>query len=276
MRHQVQVEVIKELLQQIDTDTNIDAGGIMQCPTDTYTSQDILDREWATFFRGHAQIIGLSGDLAAPGDFITSNDLGVPILATRTRNGEFKAFLNSCRHRGPQVEHNRRGKKHSFSCMFHAWTYANSGELVGVPKEAHFGGLDKSCLGLIELPALAQYGFLWVHLDPAATLSGDELFEGLHDDFSHWGWDKYEFLDETTFDMQPNWKLATDTFGGTYHFARLHKNTLAKDFLGDVLSYHHYQRNHRMVLCRKAMEGLRHVAEADWNIYQAGFPVYFI
>jgi hypothetical protein len=38
--------------------------------------------------RGTAQCVGLSGDLPAPWSFITSNDLGVPILATRNAAGQ--------------------------------------------------------------------------------------------------------------------------------------------------------------------------------------------
>ncbi|MEC8834334.1 MAG: hypothetical protein VYC07_06530, partial [Pseudomonadota bacterium] len=63
VRHEVQVEVLRELMGQLDAGVNADAGGIRMCPTDTYTSQDLLNREWETFFLGHPQVIGLSGDL---------------------------------------------------------------------------------------------------------------------------------------------------------------------------------------------------------------------
>ena len=43
-------------------------------------------------------------------------------------------------------------------CPFHNWTYANDGTLVGVPREADFGSVDKSCHGLIELPAQERHG----------------------------------------------------------------------------------------------------------------------
>ena len=76
--------------------------------------------------------------------------------------------------------------------------------------------------------------------------------------------------------MRLNWKLATDTFGETYHFKRLHRNTLANSFHGDVLSYRSYERNHRMVLCLKSIDQLRGQAEANWHIHHGGFPVYFL
>lgn len=276
MRQDVQVEVIQELMSQLDAGVNFDAGGLRLSPADVYTSRDHLERERQILFRGYPQVIGMSGDLPGPGTFITSNDLGVPVLMTRGADGKVRAFLNSCRHRGPVVEHEKRGKRSRFSCQFHAWTYDNAGALIGVPMEAQFGDIDKTCLGLIELPSAERYGFLLVHLSPDGVIDTDAVFEGLADDFESWGWERFVFGTEQTVDMNLNWKLATDTFGETYHFKRLHKNTLAETFHGDVLSYRTYARNHRMVLCKKGIDDMRSQPVSDWKILAGGFPVYFL
>jgi phenylpropionate dioxygenase-like ring-hydroxylating dioxygenase large terminal subunit len=276
MRHQVQVEIIRELLGQLDAGVNADAGGIRRCPASTYTCPERARQEWNTFFRGRPQLLALTGDLPAPGDFVTSDDLGMPILITRDQDGRVRAFHNACRHRGAVVEHARRGTKTRFSCQFHAWTYDSGGALVGVPMAEQFGAFDRACRGLIELPALERYGFVWVHPDPAGAIDAEALFEGVADDFAHWGFERYVFGAEQTLDMRHNWKLATDTFGETYHFKRLHRDTLANDFHGDVLSYRAYQRNHRMVLCLKGIDQLRGRPESEWHLAHTGFPVYFL
>lgn len=276
MRHAVQVEVIRELLAQLDAGVNADAGGIMEVPASTYTCPDMAAREWATFFRGQPQILGMSGDLPEPGSFITSSELGLPILVTRDTSGVVRAFLNSCRHRGPMVETERRGRRTRFSCPFHGWTYGSAGDLIGIPEEAQFGAVDKSCLGLVELPALEAYGFVLVHPDPKGVIDPVRVFQGVADDLEHWNWGRYVLVAEQVVDMKLNWKLATDTFGETYHFKRLHKNTLANNFHGDVLSYRTYERNHRMVLCMKGIDGLRGRPEEEWRIAGSGFPVYFL
>ncbi len=263
-------------MAQLDAGVNADAGGVLRVPASTYTCPDLAKREWQTFFRGHPQVVGMSGDLPATESFVTSNDIGIPLLVTRGADGRVRAFLNSCRHRGPMVESARRGSSSRFSCPFHAWTYDNAGALVGIPLQEQFGAIDKSCHGLIELPAAECHGFLLVHPDPTGRIDTDELFEGLADDFANWGWDRYVLGAEQTVDMRLNWKLATDTFGETYHFKRLHKNTLANDFHGDVLSYRAYQRNHRMILCSKGIDQLRGQPESAWHISQGGFPVYFL
>ena len=66
-----QLRLLKGLLNHLDAKTNVDAGGIMQTPSDTYTSKERFDLEWQSFFQDYPQIIGMSGDLAEPNSFLT-------------------------------------------------------------------------------------------------------------------------------------------------------------------------------------------------------------
>ncbi len=276
MKHDVQIEVLSELLSQLDAGVNADAGGIRACPAETYTCPDLAKREWEVLFRNQPQMVGMTADLPKPGSFLTTEDFGVPVLVTRDSEGKVRAFLNACRHRGVMVETAEKGEKSRFSCPFHAWTYDATGALIGVPMEDHFGTIDRSCLGLIELPALEQYGFIMVHPDPKGVIDPGVVFEGIAPDLETWNWGRYALGFAQTLDMKMNWKLATDTFGETYHFKRLHRDTLANNFHGDVLSYRSYERNHRMILCMKTIDELRGQPEADWRIENGGFPVYFL
>ncbi|MGB3049569.1 MAG: Rieske 2Fe-2S domain-containing protein, partial [Polyangiales bacterium] len=49
-------------------------------------------------------IVAHSSQVASPGDFITRDLLGTPVLVVRNQDGSAKAFLNVCRHRGATVE----------------------------------------------------------------------------------------------------------------------------------------------------------------------------
>ena len=99
-----QLRLLKGLLNHLDAKTNVDAGGIMQTPSDTYTCKERFDLEWQSFFQNHPQIIGMSGDLAEPNSFLTIDDFGSSIIATRDENGKFRAYANVCTHRGVQIE----------------------------------------------------------------------------------------------------------------------------------------------------------------------------
>lgn len=276
MQKEEQVRLLKLLMQRLDDGTNVDAGGIRKNPASVYTCPDLAAKEWQTFFRNHPQWIGLSADLPAPGDFLTTSDFGIPVLAVRDDEGEFRAFLNVCRHRGVMLEAEAQGQRSRFSCPFHGWTYSNRGDLVAIPKPAHFGAIDKTCHGLIALPAVERYGFLWVHPDPEGSIELDGLLGGLAAEFDSWGFGGLENIGHDTYDMRLNWKLTMDTFGETYHFPTLHRNSLALSFYGNVQCYDTFGRNHRMVLCTKAIDALRGQPEENWHISQGALPVYYL
>ena len=50
MRKEEQLRLLKGLIHHLDAKTNIDAGGILRTPADTYTSSERFEKEWDTFF----------------------------------------------------------------------------------------------------------------------------------------------------------------------------------------------------------------------------------
>ena len=276
MHRDEQVRLLRLLMHQLDSDTNVDAGGLRENPSWVYTCPDLAKKEWNHFFRKHPQVVGLSADLPETGSFMTLDDFGIPLLVTRDPKGRFRAFANVCRHRNTIVESEKCGTKRNFSCPFHAWVYSSSGELVSLPKPAHFGEIDRSKHGLIEYPAAEKYGFLWVHPERDAVLDVDALLGGLAPEWASWGFDNMTLIGSDTFDMPLNWKLATDTFGETYHFNALHKNSLANGFYGNVQGYDVYGRNHRMTLCMKGIDALRSLPESEWQVTDGANPNYYL
>ena len=276
MKHEKQVEILSELLSQIDEQRNVDAGVQMRMPTLGYHDADIAEREWAQLFRGHPQLIGLSGDLPERGSYFTTDDFGVPVLAVRGRDGTFRAFLNACRHRGVRVAGEPRGKANAFTCPFHSWTYSNQGDLVALPQEGHFGPVDKACNSLVALPAEEWHGMLWVHPDPDGDLDVASLLGGFAEELAMTDWGRLVYAGESVLDMKLNWKLANDTFGETYHFQKLHKDTLGQMFYGDNLSYETRGRNHRFVFASRAIDAIRELPREEWDIQQVANVLYYL
>jgi phenylpropionate dioxygenase-like ring-hydroxylating dioxygenase large terminal subunit len=277
VRQEVQVRLIEEMLERLDAGVNVDAGGLRRNPTTVYVDPELASREWEAFFAGHPQMVGLSGDLPEPGSFITIDDVGVPIIAARSADGSFVAMVNACRHRGARLVTDERGEARRFTCAFHNWTYDVDGALVGMPKRDHFGQIDEACHGLIRLPAVERYGLLWVHPDPNGSIDVDALLTPeLADELDHWRLDELRCSDRDTYDIACNWKLAIDTFGETYHFPALHQNTLSLGFHGNVSCYDTFGRNHRFLLCRRAIDEMRHLPRSEWNIAVATLPAYWL
>ena len=60
MLKEEQNRLLKGLISHLDANTNVDAGGIVKTPADTYTCEKRFDLEWKTFFKDYPQIVGLS------------------------------------------------------------------------------------------------------------------------------------------------------------------------------------------------------------------------
>jgi len=276
VKREKQVEILSELLRQVESGRNIDCGEQLRMSTRHYHDPEIAQREWDTFFRGHTQLVGLSGDLPEPGSYFTTSDFGVPVLAVRGRDGEFRAFLNACRHRGVRVAPEGRGEASKFTCPFHAWTYSNHGDLVAIPQQDQWGDIDKSCHGLKELPAEERDGVLWVHPQPDGVIDLDAQLGPLAEEIAGFDFGNLVYMGESVLDMRLNWKLANDTFGETYHFQKLHKDTLGNLFYGDNLAYEIYGRNHRFVFASRAIDQLREQPESEWNFEENANLLWFL
>ncbi len=276
MKQAMQVDLLKKMLNMIDNGTAPDAGKLVKNPTSSYVCKDLAQREWQTFFENHQQVIGLSGDLPESGSFMTNNDLGIPILATRDKSGKFHTFVNSCRHRGAILTEQERGKQHRFACPFHAWTYASDGQLLGIREPKLFGDVDKSCHGLVELPSAEKYGLLVIHPQIDGSVDVDALLGGLVEQIDSWDLGAATHLGGSPLDKPLNWKIANDTFGENYHFHTLHKDKLNDLYHGDATAYDEYGRNHRLTVPSRYIDAMRMRPENEWNVTDAGIVVYYL
>ena len=276
MEHALQVKILKELIHQLDSKTNVDAGKLVRIPAADYVNEDLAKTEWEQLFLNQPQVIGLSGDLPEKNTFFTSDELGIPILATRDRDGKFAAFINSCKHRGSKLAQERRGSKRNFVCPFHAWNYSNQGDLIAIANEDNFGDVDKSCLSLTPLPCEEHGGLLWVHPQVDGELDVEKFLGPLAEEIASHNFGELVYCDEKAITKDLNWKLANDTFGETYHFQKLHKNTLGQLFYGDNLAYETFGRNHRFVFANRAIDGIRELPQEQWQLTDVANMLWFL
>ena len=152
MDRQTELQLIDELLSLKKNDTHYLDESVARNAVTHYLSEQRFAEERARIFRTTPLIAAHVSELANPGDFVRRELAGTSVLVTRDKSGQAHAFLNICRHRGTRLVEDEAGCKHRFSCPYHAWTYANTGDLIAAPHfEQGFTGLDKSELGLRAL-----------------------------------------------------------------------------------------------------------------------------
>lgn len=276
MKHQTQVEILETLLERIESGEDADAGRIVRNPSASYTCHDIAAQEWQALFLGQPQLIGLSGELPAPGSYYALGNFGIPVLATRDEQGKFRAFLNACRHRGARLTGDCHGSKSRFACPFHGWTYSADGKLLAVTEAKNFGAVNTESLGLIELPSEELAGMLWVHPERDGVLNLANQLGSLCEELATWRLGERVVCGRNTLSKPMNWKLANDTFGENYHFKRLHRDTLNRMAVGDAHVFEAIGNNSRLVFASKGIEKLRRKPKDEWRIDKATTVLYYL
>jgi len=96
------------------------------------------------------------------------------------------------------------------------------------------------------------------------------------EEFETWGFQNLILTNEEEYETEMNWKLAIDTFGETYHFSTLHRNTLFNNFHGNVQMFDTFERNARLTLCLREIDNMKKDPVDSWHICRGAFPVYFL
>ncbi len=266
MRREDQIGEAKKLLAHLENRTTALADGVYRNPVAGYTCPLQAERERELFFRRGAINIGLSCLLPNPGDWMTHDYTGVPILLARRADGTLGAYLNVCRHRGARVAEGCGSGEKDFRCPYHGWCYGLDGALIARPDEPSFAAAERATHGLRPLPVAEKYGMIWVAPTPDARFDVDALLGGLGTDLAAYRLDPYHHYDTRVLRRRMNWKLAVDTFGETYHLQHLHPQTVSPLFHSNRATFDAFGPNHRLVAARRTFDTLRDVPEAEWDV----------
>jgi len=269
MHRQDQIAEARTLFSYLDGRTTALADGVYRNPVTDYISAEQAAEEQELFFRHGAMTVGLSALLPKPGDWMTHDYSGVPLLFVRRGDGSLGAFLNVCRHRGARVAVEGCGNgARDFTCPYHGWVYGLDGSLIARPEERSFAAeAERATHGLRPVPVAEKYGMIWVSPDPAAQFDVDHLLGGMGDELSAYGLDAYHHYETRVLRRKMNWKLAVDTFGETYHLQHLHPDTVSPLFYSNRCTFKAFGPNHRMVAARRTFDELRGVPEAEWDVF---------
>ena len=165
MERQEELAVGRRLLGHIDGRTTDLAGDMFRNRVSAYSCRERASLERERLFRDQPIFMGLATRLAKPGDFLTEDVGGMPVLMTRGADGRVMAFANICRHRGAPVAQGC-GNARAFTCPYHGWTYDLAGRLLGTTDKVGFAGIDLASHGLARLPAAERHGMLFVRPKP--------------------------------------------------------------------------------------------------------------
>ena len=226
MRRNELIDMAKDAIAHFEAGTLHQTDGIFKVAAEVYTDPERFEREKKQIFRRIPLMLAASCEVPNAGDYKTMEPVGVPVLLVRGKDGELRAFLNSCTHRGTTLAVDD-GNKSRFVCPYHGWTFNQKGDLIAVASSQDFGEVNEDDLCLQKFPVLEKAGLIWVVLDPNSTLDINHFLSGYDNLLATFGFEDWHFFERRTL-QGPNWKIAFDGYLDWYHLPVLHRNTFGR------------------------------------------------
>jgi choline monooxygenase len=193
-------------------------------------------REVATMFASGWHYVTTTHALAHPGDFITLELFGEPVLL-RNCDGQLRAFQNVCAHRHALLTSEPCGSSKRLRCQYHGWEYDADGRTCGVPDAASFVPIRKRGEGLqrLRVATCGQLVFASIAEDGLSLREelGESTWTLLEQRFSS----QFELVGRWHIEHAANWKIVVENSLEGYHLPFVHPSTLAK--LADPRDFTH-------------------------------------
>jgi phenylpropionate dioxygenase-like ring-hydroxylating dioxygenase large terminal subunit len=193
-----------------------------------YGDAEIFRRDLDRMVLRHWLCAGHVSSVPNVGDFFLIEIANESAIVVRGEDGELRALVNVCRHRGSRVCREQSGNTRVLICPYHAWTYGIDGKLRAARHMAE--PFDKAAHGLKQIPLRVIEGLIFVTFTEK-PLGLARVEEVLRRGYGPYGWADAKVAHRETYPIEANWKLAVENYVECYHcapshpeYARLHAN----------------------------------------------------
>jgi len=242
-------------------------------PASWYTDQNLYNLELQTVFANSWQLAGRVDQLREPGQYVTSDIAGEPIVLVRGTDGVLRGFFNACRHHAAAVMTEPEGKANQLRCPYHGWTYSLAGELKGTPDFSGVCNFDRAANGLLPVQTDVWENWVFVRVGSdtpelaVANERGLQSFLGadLINQIRPLGIEKLHWMERRHYEFDCNWKVFVDNYlDGGYHVPYLHKG------LDSVLDYSNYTIENGQRFCLQSSPIVSEGAEPETGAVRKG------
>jgi phenylpropionate dioxygenase-like ring-hydroxylating dioxygenase large terminal subunit len=190
-----------------------------------YTDPKRLEAELSGVFR-RAWIPAASVEqLAAPGDAVTFELAGEPVVLVRDEAGAVRALRNVCLHRGAQIVRDPAARLRSLRCAYHGLEFGFDGERIRCPAPLEFASAPSADSSRARLPAFRCErfgGWWWVNLAAGAPSLHEALGAELVDELSNYPLDDLTLVAARELDAAFDWKVGVEAFLEPLHVPSIH------------------------------------------------------
>ena len=259
-------------------DPNLPLDHAATIPASWYVDERIYALELQTVFAQSWQLVARVDQLKQPGDYVTSEIAGEPIVVVRGNDNILRGFFNVCSHHAAAVMTGPAGTANHLRCPYHGWTYSLEGELKGTPDFSGVCSFERSENGLVPVETAVWESWIFVRLgrgtnvaptmhhvtEPRvaeANFPSAELINQIKPlNLAHLHW-----VERRHYSFDCNWKVFVDNYlDGGYHVPHLHKG------LDSVLDYSNYTIENGDGFCLQSSPMVSEGAEAEIGAMRGG------
>lgn len=267
---------LKEVVDSYDPNAPLEKASTI--PASWYVSEPLYQLELQSVFTHSWQMLCRADQLETPGQYVTGEIAGEPIVVVRGNDNQLRGFFNVCRHHAAAVMTEPEGTAHQLRCPYHGWTYSLEGQLKGMPDFAGVCDFDRATNGLVPVETSVWENWVFVRIDngpPLNNFLGIDLMDQIRPlDLGNLHW-----LERRHYAFDCNWKVFVDNYlDGGYHVPHLHKG------LDSVLDYSKYMIENGEHFCLQwsplvsegAEEQTGAVRQGDRALYYWIYPNFMI
>ena len=192
--------------------------------TECYSDPAIYRRELEAIWFRDWFCVGRASDWPQTGDYrlVTFGDQNIVVL--RDEQGKFRAFHNTCRHRGAVLCELEQGRFASgrVVCPYHAWTYALDGSLQATPRRVPAVDFDANSYSLYSVHVDQWRGFVFINLAGTPPRSLSDALAPDAATLASWPLDEQCLAHRETHTVACNWKLFWENYFECYHCPGVH------------------------------------------------------
>ncbi|KCZ92096.1 aromatic ring-hydroxylating oxygenase subunit alpha [Hyphomonas johnsonii] len=195
----------------------------MTLPPAAYIREDVFGLEVERIFRRRWLPLARVDQVAKPGDFLSMDVFGQPVMIVHGQDGEIRVMSRTCLHRAAQVVEGN-GNRKLFTCPYHAWSYDTAGQLVRAPLMEGAEGFSESGCRLPQVRTEIWQGFILANFDPDAAPFAPQArtFETYFEKFRL---EDMVVVRTLEYDSDWNWKVLVENFMEAYHHIGVHPET---------------------------------------------------
>ena len=265
---------LRQIINSYDSSASLDHA--FTIPASWYTNEDLYKLELQSVFAHSWQMVARVDQVSKPGQYVTADIAGEPLVIVRGQDNIVRGFFNVCRHHAAAVMTEPEGTAAQLRCPYHGWTYSLAGELKGTPDFTGVCDFDRAANGLLPVETAIWEQWVFVRIgncseataaakaqttDSLANFLGSDLIsqiEPLKLNTLHW-------FERRHYAFDCNWKVFVDNYlDGGYHVPHLHKG------LDSVLDYSNYKIENGERFCLQWSPIVTDGAEAETGAVRKG------